>query len=1273
MPWLFEDRAVSPGSTTSIDKLGALSPDSPIPEFTQALQESTVLHFSLRSTSPESVFSDEDLETDLCMPWLFEDRAVSPGSTTSIDKLGALSPDSPIPEFTVCESTIPHIYLRSTSPQSVFSDLEMDLPFSTFTDSRPSSPESFPSKRLSPDSPLPDFVQPMFGLPDTIAEPRSTSPESACSDIEYIVLSLGSLLYDNRQSSPGSEASGDEYQALSPDSPIPEYRAAVPERVIINVGYRSPSPESIESDVEYALSEFLMSLRFGIEDRPDSPESVESEMQERPLSVESIPEYKSMSPVALMLLENIRSVSPESTQPLDENKRLSPDYPLPWFAQNVFETTAFTERFRTVKNISQTEFSDSDDLLQSPVQFCTEARSASPEFVESDMAEIQVFDLSLNETIDSTVLATALKPFSSQESASLVAEYNLIYDAELWKLISQVRDPQYAGETFNSKTGFMQSICSTTENERSGPDNDQVVQAEDKIEQDATDTLPDSGMTHQFTTRDTPPTDLPLSESHPPVMNQIFPLGVAPYRQAKYTFEIPGLEANTVSDDDLLKASISDTINDDLCYSAELFSLTSLVVEARGASPESVKSFNGFRPLSPDSPLPEYSLALPERVQFLKATCSSPKSLSSHIDYMPPHLESDFVNLRPSTPESTLTEDQNKSERLSSPESLPEYRRMSFESATYMCDKRASSPESMPELDENRSLSPDSPIPQFTAALEEYTTICKSSSPESLDSDGEYELMVISSKTADTNRPSSPESISSVSEFQQLLPDSPVPEFMRILSSYFMNSTPIDRSSSPVSFSSDSEFVALPIDCWIDECPRPLSPESVELDFCYGNTDKLASSSNLLRHVAYPSLSNQSTSLSETKLTAVSPSPIPTSEGKFSKEHFRPNWQHIKEPDVFSYKEGALHGSEAESVSSVCEEEFREGFSLKPSPIKDVKRKEEKVQHISSGELKNKTAARRASSGETNLQTDNGVQNKLLSVTTATKDASKTSVWFSDDKPMTLVPVKLPKESSYTTHRAVTPVLPTNERASYVQSGKSQGYSEWELISKEAQSCELFSPISFTDQFLVPPDYEAIFSGYQTLKVSEYNPASLNDLSPVSPLSSDPSSAQAVMEDISKIESETVEDLEFSPDFNKVLSDFERAVTEFESQKPNIQLKEHRESPESSQHSDSDLEFFDCRQDFSEPDDMKPEHEIAYNICEPPSSIPRTPPDIAQPFLWVENRKHFSSGCLDEFAYGSESSKECPTGVGLPICEELPSRDQAGYYDDDDFLGRVRG
>ncbi|KAM9717858.1 ankyrin-2b isoform 12-T12 [Menidia menidia] len=917
MPWLFEDRAVSPDSTTSKDEL---RPDSPIPDFTF---ESLVCQIQRRSTSPESQFSDEDSETDLCMPWLFEYRAVSPGSTTSIDELKLLSPDSPIPEFTqgLQRSTI--LPFRSTSPESFlsdeFSDLEADLPF-TFSESRPSSPESLSSKRLSPESPLPDFVESMPVLNETFFELRSTSPESACSDTEYIVLSLGSLFYDNRRSSPGSEASGDEYQALSPDSPIPEYRAAAPERVIINIGYRSPSPQSIGSDVEEALSEFLMSLRFGIEDRPSSPESVESELQARP-------------------------VSPESARCFDENKRLSPDSPLPWFAQNV---TATTKRYN----------------------------------------------------------------------------------------------------------------------------------------------------------------DNEFKSAHP---------------------------------------------------------------------------------------------------------------ASFDLEYVLPYFESE---LRPLPLESTLSEDQNESGRSLSAESLTEYMPMPFESVRYMPHKRASSPESMPELNENRSLSPDSPIPHFTPPLEEYPAIHKSSSTESFDSDSDYELVVIASKIADTSRPSSPESLSSVNEFQQLLPDSPVPEFMRILSSYFMNTDTFDRSSSPVSFSSDSEFVALPIDCWIDDSPRPISPESVELepelDLFYDEIDELASP-----------LLNQSSPLSETKSTTVSPLPIQTIEGTFAS--IGTTWQQIKESpsDAFShklYKERYSDGLEAESI---CEEDFREDLSTKPSPDKDVNRRENKIHHISSGELKSKADDHRAHPPQTNLHKSSEVQNKLVSAV-ASEDDSNAGKWFSDDKTKMLLPIQIPDQSSYTTHRTVSPVL---------------------------------------------PDHDPIFS--------ENSPASLDNLSHISPAFSYAKTAESEMQGTIKRESETVGDIEFSPDFKRVISDFETAPTESESQEPKSPLKEPRNlSPESSQPSDSDLEFFDCRQDLSEPDDVRSEHEIAYNICEPPSPIPSRIPDTdlmkgspqhrTRPFLWVEHRKHVSSGSESpgEFIYDSESSKECPTEVPPPLCEELPSRDQAEYYDDDDFLGR---
>lgn len=323
---------------------------------------------------------------------------------------------------------------------------------------------------------------------------------------------------------------------------------------------------------------------------------------------------------------------------------------------------------------------------------------------------------------------------------------------------------------------------------------------------------------------------------------------------------------------------------------------------------------------------------------------------------------------------------------------------------------------------------------------------------------------------------------------------------------------------------------------------------------------------------------------------------------------------------------------------------------------------------------------------ETLFQTDDEVQHKLLSATTETQDVSRIGVLFTDDKQMKSVPLQLPDKKLYTTHRTVTPVLPASETTSDPKPGRSHGYSDWELSPEEAQSSELFSPMS--SQFLVPPDYEAVFSGHQTLRVSECSQASLNDLSPVSPVFSDPISAQVATEASTKGESETAQDFEFSPDFNRVLSEFEKTVSEFESEEPMVTPKELRKESESPQQSDSDLEFFDCRQafsDHSEAEEVKLEHEMNYHISEPPSPMPGSSPVMGflkgstqytgHPFLRVEDYKRFSSGSesLGEFAYDSEGSRECRTEGDLPVCEELPSRDQAGYYDDDDFLGRVRG
>uniref|UniRef100_A0A7N8YI00 Ankyrin 2b, neuronal n=1 Tax=Mastacembelus armatus TaxID=205130 RepID=A0A7N8YI00_9TELE len=682
-----EERPDSPQSALSFLEFQCLSPDSPIPQYTHT--EPPTVTVIYRSVSPEWVCSDEDLETDLCIPWLFEDRAETPDSTAPKDELRPLSPDSPIPDFkqTLHKCTIFHMDQRSSSPMSESSDLEMEIefPFSVMSESRPSSPESL--------------------------------------------------------------ASVSKYRQLSPDS-------------------------------------------------------------------------------------------------------LPPELPIPDF------TKTFVEPMR---DISPQDFSDSDDLSHTLGLCFAKERSTSSESFASEKQELllppksSITNLKVSTSPDATVdnLSTMMAPTLPEESTIIVAEYNLIYDAELSKLISKVHDPQYTGETFSSKTGFMQLTSSTIQYETRAPDNEQYTKVKDKNEHVANATEAPPEVTHPFTATDTATTnddnlytldaqdisDIPVSESPPSVIEYILSTEAPIYRMTKYAFEVSDPEAQTDSDSDI-------------CYSSEslidpkpLSPNSVMLVEARTSSPASVTSVNELRSLSPDSPLPDYIIALPECVSFLRSASSSPETLASEIDNMSLGVEFQIAECRPSSPESALSgyEAQNERNRPLSSQSLPEYRPLSLESAMQMTEKRASSPESVPEFNANRCLSPDSPIPQFTVSLEEYTTTHRSSSPESLDSDLECELMVTSLRATETERPSSPESISSINAFRRLFPDSPVPDFMRILSSYFMDATSVDRSPSPVSLSSEFEFVASPTECWIDD--RPSSPEADESGeeleiFCKGTNEQ---------------------------------------------------------------------------------------------------------------------------------------------------------------------------------------------------------------------------------------------------------------------------------------------------------------------------------------------------------------------------------------------------------------------------------------------------
>lgn len=237
---------------------------------------------------------------------------------------------------------------------------------------------------------------------------------------------------------------------------------------------------------------------------------------------------------------------------------------------------------------------------------------------------------------------------------------------------------------------------------------------------------------------------------------------------------------------------------------------------------------------------------------------------------------------------------------------------------------------------------------------------------------------------------------------------------------------------------------------------------------------------------------------------------------------------------------------------------------------------------------------------------------------------------FFDDQPVAPLPILLPDQASYKTHRTVTPVLLVCDEASRSQPRVSGEFPPWEHV----QPREALPPSS--DQSLEPDGEAAVFSG---------------TVSPVV------CSSRAVGS--LRRRSEAAE--AFPLGSRRVLSGLERTASNVIERKP-------RESPHPS---DSDAEFFDCRQDFSEP-----EEELSYHISEPPSPRPMGSPDpgvldeISRPLL---RRLSSGSQSLGEFAYDSDVSGAGAAEGGLPMCEELPSRGQAGYYDEDDFLGMVRG
>lgn len=263
-----------------------------------------------------------------------------------------------------------------------------------------------------------------------------------------------------------------------------------------------------------------------------------------------------------------------------------------------------------------------------------------------------------------------------------------------------------------------------------------------------------------------------------------------------------------------------------------------------------------------------------------------------------------------------------------------------------------------------------------------------------------------------------------------------------------------------------------------------------------------------------------------------------------------------------------------------------------------------------------------------------------------------------------------------------------------------------------------------------PPDYKHVVSKSPGSEVS------LTDMSPLSPVFIESSSAQSTdsLISIGNVPAGATASFQLSPDFEHVLSEFEKTLATLDRDTPGLVSKgtalapgsketthELKVSEQSTDITDdvrlmdadlkvkaglvhaesleSDPDFFDCRQTFSdtpEPDqEIRPGELLAipgtiYQVEEPPS-LPSTPDvdyltgklktsDIGRenrqrPISWGSEELDVPIVLEPEDEYVGEHGED----IAYPyryadehsFAEELPPREGAQYDDDDDSLGRV--
>ncbi|XP_051576891.1 uncharacterized protein LOC127454015 [Myxocyprinus asiaticus] len=903
---LADIRRSSPQSVGSINECRPLSTDSPVPQYFAAVFESIPVT-DYRSSSPESVWSEEEYELNVFS------SVSSPEPTEYISGhrfvFSSLSPDSPIPQFYASHfEPIMVTGYRSSSPESILS--EIDLQTDAFDDSvidlRRTSPESIISvnenRPLSPDSPVPEFTpsSDSFVMPELGS--RSTSSESVCLDDEN-EFCLSDLNPEQRPDSPKSISSEAEGRPLSPDSPVPQFCAFFPQSAFRETGHRSCSPQLICSETtDY---EPCFADPFTLEHRPDSPDSILSDTDERPLSTDSFPDWRPMSPEFAMLLADIRGSSPQSVGSINECRPLSTDSPVPQYFAAVFESIPVTDYrssspesvwseeeyelnvFSSVSSLEPTEYISGHRFVfrslspDSPIPqyyashfepiMVTGYRSSSPESILSEI------DLQTDAFVDSLI---DLRRTSPESIISVNKNRKLSPDSPVPEFTPS--SDSFVMPELCSRSTSPESVCLDDENEfclsdlnpEQRPDSPKSISSEVEGRPLSPDSpvpqfcafFPQSALRVTGHRSCSPQSICSETTDYEPSFADPFALEHRPDSPDSILSDIDERPCSTDSFPDWRPMSPESAM---------------LLADIRGSSPQSVGSINECRPLSTDSPVPQYFAAVFESSPLIGYRSTSPASVLLEEEYE----LNDFSSALSPDPTEYISEDGFVFRSLSPDSPIPQYYTSHFEpimvtgyrssspesilSEIYLqtdafddsvIDLRRSSPCSIISVNENRPLSPDSLVPELTPSTHTFImpksgSRSTSSESESLDDENECCLYGhISEQRLDSPqsmtseikyRPLSPDSISdyrpmsphtiavidcaspesfmSLEECGPLSPDSPVPQFS---CSHEIASLNIYRSKSSESLTSEAD-----IELWVfgsqatDQ--RPSSPNSV--------------------------------------------------------------------------------------------------------------------------------------------------------------------------------------------------------------------------------------------------------------------------------------------------------------------------------------------------------------------------------------------------------------------------------------------------------------